>query len=507
MKYSRGPTVEWADLPAGATVRLRPHRVVNLQQSVLFVSGDFPGWAALPRDQVQALFEIDGLTVGQLAACNAHMLEQLGRLHQAGLLEIDGNSGLSGKRECGCAEVQPNTPRSSRGSDDSRADLRAGQDLPATLLIKLTGACNWACTYCYDYDHRRYRKNLRLEEVAKTIKRIVEHHGRIAIMFHGGEPLLRYSELKRIVEFTNDRCRELGGRAHFSLQTNGALIADDVIGFLNGHSFDIGVSIDGPPSINDLTRIDHRGRGTAYAIEELFAAHFDFMSTRVGYITTVTSKNVDRLDEVAVYLRELGAHSWKTAIFDTEGRGNSFPELRPSIESYVNFLTGWLEECEYGSWDGFKFKNILELIDTIASPKRPNMCLKFPCGAGREFIVASADRHLMACDATYHPSFVLGTTDDDLASAQSSPAAAALFEREEWLLTEAECSTCPWLHYCAGTCMAKALIKHGTVKAVDDFECTVRKAIFPILFEKLIKEQSGLRSYYISSRQPGSGGT
>lgn len=374
-------------------------------------------------------------------------------------------------------------------------------DLPTTLLIKLTGACNWSCTYCYDYNRGRFRKSLRLEDVAGTIEAIVGRHGRISIMFHGGEPLLQFAELKRIVAFARSCAQVAGGAARFSLQTNGALISTDVIDFLDTHSFDVGMSIDGPPEINDLTRVDRRGRGTGRTLEGLFCRHPGFMTTRVGFITTVTSHNVESLSAVARYLRDLGAGSWKIAVFDAEGRGAAMPDLQPSLPEYVAFLTNWLEECEAGAWDGFRFKNVLELIDTIASPKRGNMCLKFPCGAGREFIVASADRQLMACDATYHPAFVLGGMDEGLAGRQSSPNALALFEREAWLLSEAECATCPWLHYCSGTCMAKALIRHGTIKAVDDFECVVRKAIFPILFDKLIEPGSGLRSYYVRNRQ------
>lgn len=493
--------MQWNELAPGAVMRLRPHRQVDLPKSVLLLCKDSPGWAAVPRHQTDFLGQIDGMDVGRIPAQNIEGLRNtLGQLFQAGLLSIDGQTGLSGSSECGCSERSAVTD--DRDEPESRlTSAQAPPDLPNTLLIKLTGACNWSCTYCYDYDRNRFRKSLRLEDVANTIANIIAYHHRIAIMFHGGEPLLQYAELKRIVEFTNRRCHELGGKARFSLQTNGALITEDIIEFLDEHCFDIGMSLDGPPEINDLTRVDHRGRGTAAAIEGLFARQHEFMTSRVGIITTVTSKNVERLSEVASYVRELGVRSWKTAIFDTEGRGTAHPELCPSTVPYVDFLRQWLCECDEGLWDGFRFKNILELIDTIASPKRPNMCLKFPCGAGREFMVVSADRDVMACDATYHPSFALGNTSDDLASVQKSAKAQALFEREAWLLTEAECATCPWLHYCAGTCMAKALIQHGTVKAVDDFECTVRKAIFPILFEKVVDPQSRLRSYYNANRQ------
>ena len=501
MMYARGGPVQWDDVTSTSALRLRPHKRVDLEKSTLFLSDDSPGWVAVPREQTEFLSRIDGMNAECLSAGEHDgRRKTIEQLYAAGLLSIDGKTGLSGNSQCG-----PSCRPATTGSNDRRvgspqAQVTETPELPNTLLIKLTGACNWSCTYCYDYDRGRFRKSLRLEDVAHTIETIIARHRRIAIMFHGGEPLLQHAEMMRIVEFANDRCRDHGGKAHFSLQTNGVLIDQSIIDFLDRHHFDVGMSLDGPPEINDLTRVDHLGRGTARAVELLFARRPEFMTRRVGIITTVTSVNVDRLSEVAGYVRDLGVRSWKTAIFDTEGRGTAYPELRPAVPPFVDFMQKWLGECDAGLWEGFKFKNVLELLDTIASPKRPNMCLKFPCGAGREFIVASADRNLMACDATYHPSFTLGTTDDDLSVVQKSANAQALFEREQWLLTEADCATCPWLHYCAGTCMAKALIRHGTVKAVDDFECAVRKAVFPLLFAGLADPKSRLRSYYLASR-------
>lgn len=491
MKYSRAGPPRWDALASGARIRLRSHKRFDLERATLLLAADSPGWAAVAHDEMDALAALDGIAADGLSPSAKGTLT---RLYDAGLLDIDGQTGLSGEAECGCgSHAGPTTA--------AQPETITAPAPPNVLLIKLTGTCNWACTYCYDYDKARFRSSLRLDDVADSIRRMMVHHRQISIMFHGGEPLLHFPELKRIVAFTESCAREHGSTARYALQTNGVLIDDEIIAFLNAHAFDIGLSLDGPPDLNDLTRIDHQGRGTGRAVEALYERHADFMTRRVGVITTVTSANVDSLSRIARYLRDLGVRSWKTAIFDVEGRGLQHPELHAATAPYIAFIRQWLDECEAGQWNGFKFKNVLELIDTIASPKRPNICLRLPCGAGRDFMVASADGNLMACDATYDALFVLGKTSDGLSQAQTSDNARRLAEREHWLLNEAPCATCPWLHYCAGTCMAKAQVRHGTVKAVDEFECTVRKAIFPILFEKLIEPRSTLRGYYLASRR------
>ncbi|ESY71144.1 hypothetical protein X742_01490 [Mesorhizobium sp. LNHC232B00] len=444
----------------------------------------------LPDDGRDLLAEMVETTVGALlqSTTAVELKEIATRLYAAGLLEVGGATGISS----GMTGAQTSALQSS--SDET-------PPFPSTLLVKLTGACNWACTYCYDYDRRRFRESLELGDVAPVIEQMANNHKHLNIIFHGGEPLLRFKELKAILGFANEVCAARGATVRFSIQTNGSFLDEDVISFLQQNSVEVGMSIDGPSELNDQNRIDHLGRGTSAQFEKLFDLFPDFMRSKVGYITTVTSTNVDKLSQVADYLRNLGVTSWKTAIFDMEGRARNASQLAPDLNAYITFLLRALDDCAAGRWFGFRYNNILELLDNVFSVRRSNMCLKFPCGAGREFLVAAADKTIMACDATYHPSFVIGTLGDEVAAAQVSANGRALSERQDWLLHEAECATCPWFHYCAGTCMAKAVIQHGTVKAVDDFECSVRKAIFPAMFESLANPSSKLRDYYLSSRR------
>jgi uncharacterized protein len=501
MKYEFGPRLVWAEVPPDALLSIRPNRKVDVGDHFLLVSEDGPGWAALTKAQLPLLEQIDRQSIAQLATpLRAPVFKKtIEQLYSAGLISIGGHTGLFGEREgneSGEATLRP------KGAPPL-IRLSPHPPFPSTLLLKLTGACNWACTYCYDYEQNRFRESIDLKAIVKTIDGMLAKHREINIIFHGGEPLLRFRELKRIVSHATTRGEASHTRVRFSIQTNGALLTEEIIDFLNRHSFGIGMSIDGPPAVNDLVRVDLQGRGTTRVIVDLFKRFPDFMTRRVGFITTVTSLNVHRLREVAEFLRALGVRSWKTAIFDLEGRGKEHPELLPAVAPYQSFLEWSLGQCAGGSWRDFKFKTILELLDTVLSSVRNNLCLKFPCGAGREFLVASADGQAMACDATYDRSFALGPLGEGIESAQRSEAAHKLYEREQWLLTEAECARCPWLHYCAGTCMAKALLQHGTVKAVDEFECAVRKHLFPVLFRELVNPDSGLQTYYYDCQSPG----
>ncbi len=506
MLYRHHGKLEWDRISASAILRVRPHRTVPLGSKLLLLSHDSPGWAVLDSGQIELLKSLDGHDYSHLTDLLAHpqLRDALQRLYQMGLVEIDGRTGMTGSRE-----TSPR-PKDSRHPPPLpelvqikpiKNQVQAFPSVPHTLLIKLTGACNWACTYCYDYSPSRFSKRLTLEDITEAVNEMASAHRSVTLMFHGGEPLLNFSEMRRICEFAEQTARRHESSVSFQIQTNGSLLDDEKVRFLREHRFGIGMSIDGPPQINDQTRVDHRGLGTSGSIQSLFDRYPEFMRLEVGYITTVTATNVKLLQTVAEYVRQLGIRSWKTAIFDPEGRGKEHPDLEVPVEPYIAFLEWALEQCSTNRWPGFRMKTLLELVEVIMTAERKNLCTKFPCGAAREFAVASADRSFLACDATYHQSFRLGSFESGLSSSQMSNSALALSERESWLLDEAECSSCPWLHFCAGTCMAKALLKHGTIKAVDDFECAVRKRIFPLLFEKLVEPYSGLLGYYFEDRQ------
>src|SRR6185295_5544587 len=163
-----------------------------------------------------------------------------------------------------------------------------------------------------------------------------------------------------------------------------------------------------------------------------FERHPDFMRNEVGFITTVTALNAPHLPRIAGFLRDLGVRSWKTEVFDAEGRGAGAAELAVPLEPYVAFLEWAVDECAAGRFEGFRLRTLLELLNVVLSSERPHLCLRFPCGAGREFGVAAADGGFLACDATYHPAFRLGALGDGLAAGLASDNARLLAEREAW---------------------------------------------------------------------------
>ncbi|WP_328940731.1 radical SAM protein [Streptomyces sp. NBC_00250] len=516
MKYSIAPLPRWKDLDGGEPIRVARHyRIPVADDELLLLPHGRPGWLRLPAALYPMLDALDGTSVADFTAWPGFpdAAGTVRALYDAGLVFVGGRTGV---------RAVP-APRGDGDGDGSRGGGSGGAEPPTALLLKLTGACDIACDYCYDFDSGRWPGRMTSEVARRLITECLVPGRRLTLMFHGGEPMLRFGQIRELVEFAELRATEVGASVHFTVQTNGRHFTEDVVAFLRRYAFTVGVSLDGPQDINDRHRVDHRGRGTFARIAENFDRFPEFMRDEVGYISVVgTDTTPDELDRVWEFFRSMGVHSWKMLPADAEGRADDKPETQRFRQTFAAFLDRRLTEILDGDLEPPYLTNLVQLIEPFLTVERPNMCMKMPCGASNDLLVLDAVGSVRACDCSYHPAFqllpraavspppgrtVLPIADGSLTvRSRNTPAAAALRDREQWLLNDAPCSSCPWLHQCAGTCPARALINNGSLYSVDELECTTRLALFPRILEDVSRPGSALRAYYERAKSQAAAG-
>ena len=148
-----------------------------------------------------------------------------------------------------------------------------------TFLWKIASRCNINCTYCYVYnlgdDTWKDQPHFMSAETARrTAERMREHleaNGKkdAAIIFHGGEPLmLGVKRLSALVKQVRDVFDGTDLQIKIGMQSN-LMLFDQAIGdFMLREGISVGVSLDGPAHVNDVYRVDHKGRGTSKRIEK-----------------------------------------------------------------------------------------------------------------------------------------------------------------------------------------------------------------------------------------------
>lgn len=138
-----------------------------------------------------------------------------------------------------------------------------------TVLIKVASRCNINCTYCYVYNMgdtgwSRLPPQMSLETarhiVACLQKYLAQAQRPLAVVFHGGEPLLLgAAKLTGVLEIFRHGLPET---CSLSLQTNGILLSREILDTCSDFRTSISVSIDGPEGVHDNSRITFTGKGT-----------------------------------------------------------------------------------------------------------------------------------------------------------------------------------------------------------------------------------------------------
>lgn len=135
-----------------------------------------------------------------------------------------------------------------------------------TLLTTLK--CNLRCTYCYLGKSNVTMTLPIAEKIIEFIYSNTPHEEKIDLGFFGGEPLLEFEVMQRIVEVLQSHPKYDPERIELSITTNGTIFNREIASFLKRHRIVLCVSCDGPPAVQDLFRVFADHRGSSAVVEE-----------------------------------------------------------------------------------------------------------------------------------------------------------------------------------------------------------------------------------------------
>ena len=264
----------------------------------------------------------------------------------------------------------------------------------STLTLIVTAACNMRCRYCYqtpaplglDWETAREAVDVLLASARR----------RAQIVFHGGEPLLGFPLIQRVVEHV-ESSKPDGLHVNLDLATNGLLLDDETVAFLERHRFTVGLSFDGAREAQDV-----RGPGTFDRLDALLdrleREHATWYQSSVTIAITVAPDTLAMLPGSARYFIERRVPSFTIA--PTFGSSPAWPLERAG--ELDDAFTGISESCRQAYAQTGRVPLLLfrkHRPDRAGSPDRA-MC---PLGAGDRLAV-DVDGTAYAC-ALAAPSF------------------------------------------------------------------------------------------------------
>ena len=134
------------------------------------------------------------------------------------------------------------------------------QNNVSLLILQVTQNCNLRCKYCVysgSYINRVHtNKRMNFNTAKQAVDFYYEHCKNVdiaSISFYGGEPLLEFELVKRVVEYCEKKFS--GKQLNLNMTTNATLLTTEMMDFLQLHKINLTISLDGPEEIQNKNRV------------------------------------------------------------------------------------------------------------------------------------------------------------------------------------------------------------------------------------------------------------
>ena len=178
------------------------------------------------------------------------------------------------------------------------------QTVVKALCLHIAHDCNLACRYCFagEGEYQGDRSLMSYEVGKKALDFLVANSGsrrNLEVDFFGGEPLLNFDVVKKLVAYGREIEKEKDKHFRFTLTTNGVLLNDDIIEFANQEMDNIVLSIDGRKEVHNHMRPFKNGTGSYDFIIDKFKKVAESRNQQKYYVRgTFTHNNLDFVEDV-----------------------------------------------------------------------------------------------------------------------------------------------------------------------------------------------------------------
>ena len=341
------------------------------------------------------------------------------------------------------------------------------------LCLHVAHDCNLKCKYCFagEGEYHGHRSLMSIEVGKKAIDFIIEnskHRKNIEIDFFGGEPLMNWEMVKETVAYARTREKETDKQFRFTMTTNGVLLNDEIIDYLNEYMYNVVLSLDGRKEVNDHMRPSINGKGSYDIILPKFKKLVEKRGNKKYYIRgTFTHHNLDFSEDVK-HMNEQGFNevSVEPVVapyeMDYALKQSDIPTLCSEYEKLAKYL---LNQTRQG--EGFNFFHFM--VDLEGGP-----CIHkrlAGCGSGTEYLAVTPEGDLYPCHQFVGmEAFKMGTVSEGVTNLTMR----SQFEQCN-VYSKEECKSCWAKFFCSGGCAANSFNFHGDIHHVYEIGCELQK--------------------------------
>ena len=348
----------------------------------------------------------------------------------------------------------------------------AEEGIVKSMCLMVAHDCNLRCKYCFgDTGEYGGDRELMSKEVGEAaIEYIIEHSGprkHCEVDFFGGEPLVNMPVVRHVTAYVRRREKETGKIFKLTLTTNGLLLNDENIKFLNDNNVSLVLSLDGRKEVHDRMRPDAGGNGTYDRCIANFRKFVDSRDDKNYYMRgTYTKYNLDFTKDV-LSMADAGFDilSVEPVVAKDAPYGLTEAELPRIFAEYDRLTAAYLERHRAGN--GFFFFHFnMDLSNGPCVAKR-----LAGCGAGHEYYAVAANGDLYPCHQFVgRKKYKLGTVFTGVEDHE-----LPRYFRESHVLNKPKCRDCWARFFCSGGCHANADLFHGNIREPYEVGCEIQK--------------------------------
>ena len=356
----------------------------------------------------------------------------------------------------------------------------ADRSVPApvkAMCLLVEQDCNLRCEYCFagkgDYGLGK-RMHMDFDTGKKAMDFLLENSGdreNLELDFFGGEPLMNWDVVKRLVTYGRNKEAEYGKHFRFTITTNGLLLDEEKMDFINKEMSNTVLSVDGRKEVNDRVRRRVDGTGCYDSIMDKFRTFVQKRNFENYYVRgTFTGYNLDFGEDV-LHLYDQGFDQISVepvvcdASMDYALTEKNLPAIFAEYERLAEILLEKNKERKQDKHLNF-FHFMLDLDQGPCAIKRLR-----GCGSGNEYVAITPEGDIYPChqfvgiDKYKMGNINEGTFNTDI---KKEFASAHIYSKED-------CKKCWAKFYCSGGCNANNYIYTGDILTAHKLSCEMEK--------------------------------
>lgn len=358
---------------------------------------------------------------------------------------------------------------------------------PHHFVLMVTEKCNLRCKYCYE--NGRYEaaaKSNMPEKVAyKAVDFLLEDSSRkeCNLTFFGGEPLINSNLIRSVVDYAKCRAAKKGKTFRFSMTTNGILLKEKIVEFLEKEKFRLLISFDGPQEIHDLFRIFPDGSGSFDVVrrnlkklQSLPDFRFSVRATLTNQYTSLRklARYFEKEGFSRVYIQPISSHCLSQNNLGLNASNN----LTTLYKEYDHLAEDVLERWKNKKPIVFNpYKDYLEWLH-----KKARRILA--CGVCRGMLTVGADGLIYPCQRfAGMKNFIVGDVDHWIDARKIHEIYQSSSKARE------VCSRCWAVPLCAGGCMHDWANEDGSFNVKEPENCEITRKLIELsiyLYSRLV---------------------